>query len=150
MTTVEQRAEWLEQLGGLNEDNIAGLMVGGVIRALIADIEELEAKVVVAEKERDDAEFELWYTPGLHIITDEQIDMAVEDANRWPEKFGWSWAMWELLGKLSIVRCTWKSKQFECVDGKTMTLHPPKDYVSIPQCPKCHGRGWVREERGDG
>ena len=41
-TTPEQRAEWLEQLGGLNEDNIAGLVVGGFIRSLIEDIEELE------------------------------------------------------------------------------------------------------------
>ena len=41
-TTPEQRAEWLEQLGGLNKDNIAGLMVGGIIRSLIEDIEELE------------------------------------------------------------------------------------------------------------
>jgi hypothetical protein len=48
-TTPEQRAEWLEQLGDLNENNVAELLVGGVIRALILDIEELEAKLAEYE-----------------------------------------------------------------------------------------------------
>ena len=44
------------------------------------------------------------------LLTQGQIRAAVEDADQWPRKFGWSSAMWGLLKKLNITVISIKRK----------------------------------------
>ena len=77
-------------------------------------------------------------------ITEEQVDNAVADAKHWPRKFGWSSAMWGLLGRLGINQCdgcsgTGESSRMGILDFNDGTYKT----VNIEKCPSCCGHGWI-------
>jgi len=86
-------------------------------------IEELEKAV----------DYEFPITCEDHHITTAQIDAAVADAAQWPRRFGWSSAMWGLLGKLGIVRCG-------VCGGEEMSVEWGEGGLI---CSLCDGHRWV-------
>lgn len=79
----------------------------------------------------------------VHIITDEQIDAAVEVAEHYRlseiyQHRNAAEKIWEALNKLGIKRCE------GCDHGYVNEGDPDTENVG-DRCPDCNGHGWVRK-----
>ena len=118
-TTAERRAEWVKYADD-QEDNVVGWTWGGMVKTLVADIEELEAKQ----------------------ITDEQIDLAW----RYMDTEGiWSVLIKHVFMILGIMECP----STGCHNGYHTEGNDDGSQTCKVKCTACHGHGWLRNGQGD-
>jgi hypothetical protein len=103
------------------------------------DYERLRADMKIIDANNDELRAEVERLKA-RVITDEQVDRAWKRRDGYAlGGYAWAWYGAALID-LGIVECQ------GC--GGSGIKDVPRGQVTMA-CPRCHGHGWIREERGD-